>query len=436
MYHPILRSGAQSQLKKIGSADLVVGLPTYKNAEAAAQVAQAALEGLQHYYPQLRTVLINADAGFEATVRRTVAAQASSNGHHTRLVTGRYEGVLGQGSATAALLDAALALDARAIVILDSQSTVTPNWIAGLAHLILEEKADLVMPRYRQWPLAEGMLNDLILYPLFRALWGQSIRYPAASDFALCPQLATALLDEDIWETAAAMFGLPTWLASYSAVNDWRVAQSALGKKTDYLPQTSALSQRQQQRWANRVETQFKARFHDTLTVMFSLAHKYQTCWKTVGDIRSLPTLTQFASEVKMEPTSEQDTVWLLDKLALGWIDFRSIWQYVLTPDNLSYLEAVAALPPEQFYFPSDLWSRIIYDFVIVFNKGETDPVQIIEALFPLYQGRLAAFRQEVAGLALVGREGTVAAQAVDFEETRSYFEERWQVYQPWRRNS
>ena len=48
MYHPILRAGAQSQLKKIGSADLVVGLPTYKNAEAAAQVAQAALEGLQH----------------------------------------------------------------------------------------------------------------------------------------------------------------------------------------------------------------------------------------------------------------------------------------------------------------------------------------------------------------------------------------------------
>lgn len=161
MYHPILRSGTQSQLKKIGTADLVVGLPTYKNAESAAEVAQIALAGLEQYYPELRTVLINADAGFEATVRRAVAAQVGENGHHTWMVTGRYEGPRGQGSATAALLDAALALDARAIVILDSHTnTITPNWIAGLAHLVLEDKADLVMPRYRQWPLAEGWLRQ------------------------------------------------------------------------------------------------------------------------------------------------------------------------------------------------------------------------------------------------------------------------------------
>jgi hypothetical protein len=430
MYHPILRSGAQSQLKKIGTADLVIGLPTYKNPEAAAQVAQVALEGLHQYYPHLRTVLINADAGFEATVRRAVAAQVTSNGHTTRMVTGRYDGSLGQGSATAALIDAALALDARAIVILDSHTrTITPNWIAGLAHLILEDKVDLVIPRYRQWSLAEGLLNDLILYPLFRALWGQSIRYPAAFDFALSPQLATALLDEDVWETAVATFGLPTWLASYGVVGKWRIAQSALGKKVDYSPQHPA------RKHLSKAEIRFKTRFHDALTVLFSSAYKYQDSWKSVSGIHSLPTLTQFASEIEPEPASEQDVVWLLDKLALGWIDFRSIWQYVLTPDNLAYLEAVAALPPEQFYFPPDLWSRIIYDFLVVFNKGEADPVQIIEALFPLYQGRLAAFRQEVAGLALVGREGTVAAQAVEFEETRTYFEERWQAYQPGRRS-
>jgi len=136
MYHPILRPGAQRQLKKIGYADLVIGLPSYKNGWSAAQVARVALEGVRQYYPALRTVLVNADAGLEATTRRAVMAQVSDNGHNNIIVSGRYEGLLGWGSAIAALLDAALALDARAIIILDTQTTsISPEWVAGLAHL-------------------------------------------------------------------------------------------------------------------------------------------------------------------------------------------------------------------------------------------------------------------------------------------------------------
>jgi hypothetical protein len=96
----------------------------------------------------------------------------------------------------------------------------------------------------------------------------------------------------------------------------------------------------------------------------------------------------------------------------------------------LTSIETLAALPPDRFYFPADLWARIIYDFAVVFNKGEADPCQIVNALLPLYQGRLAAFGQEVAGLSVVGYEGTVAAQAVEFEETRPYLKDRWKAYQ------
>ena len=100
-------------------------------------------------------------------------------------------------------------------------------------------------------------------------------------------------------------------------------------------------------------------------------------------------------------------------------------------PDNLAQIEALAALPPDQFYLPADLWARIIYDFAVVFNRGDCDPYQVVKSLFPLYQGRLAAFKQEVAGLALVGREGTVAAQAVEFEDARRYLKIRWHTYSP-----
>jgi hypothetical protein len=124
-----------------------------------------------------------------------------------------------------------------------------------------------------------------------------------------------------------------------------------------------------------------------------------------------------------------------LDELALGWMEYRLLWQSILTPENLSQLESLAALSLDRFYFPPDLWARILYDFAVVFNKGDSDPVQVVNALFPIYQGRLAAYWQEVAGLSLVGREGTIAAQAVELEEKRAYLKIRWHTYQPWLHN-
>jgi len=171
--------------------------------------------------------------------------------------------------------------------------------------------------------------------------------------------------------------------------------------------------------------------FHDTLSVMFNLAHRYRDYWRDVTTIRSLSTLTKFASAADSVAPPKDDTVQLLDNLALGWIEYRALWQQILTSDNLTQIEGLAALPPDRFYFPADLWTRIIYDFVVVFNKGEVDPVKVVQSLYPLYQGRLAAFGQEIDGLASAGREGTVAAQAVEFEESRPYLKERWQSYQP-----
>lgn len=428
MYYPILHRGAQRHLKKIREADLVIGLPTYKNPATAAHVTRVALDGLGQYYPGLDAVLINADAGHGATTRQAVAAQASENGYRGTIVTGRYNGMLGQGSAAAALLDAALALDAKAIIILDSNTqSITPNWIAGLADLILAGRADLVMPRYH-WSTPEGMLSDLIIYPLFRALWGRSLRHPAAPDFALSPRLAGAVLDQDIWETEVATCGLSPWLTTYAILGDWRVAQSALGEK--YTSFDFALQPLRGR--AKIAEAQFQEQFQNTVSILLRQVYAYQDRWTDVRDFYSSSTLTQYAAEIKPLPSLGRDPSLLLDQLALGWIKYRTLWQRILTPDNLAQLEALAALPPDRFYFPADLWTRIIYDFAVVFNKGDCDPYQVALSLYPLFQGRLAAFWQEIAGLALVGREGTVAAQAVEFEESRPYLKLRWHTYTPW----
>ncbi len=418
MYHPILLAEAQRKLKQISRADLVIGLPSHKNRPNAVHVARTALEAVRHFYPGLRAVVINADAGRSAATRQAVAALNAENGHAGLVISSRYNGPQGYGSATAALLDAALALDAQAIVLLDTTSGgLSPDWVAGLASLVLAGKADLVLPRYRQWAAPEGQLGDLIVYPLFRAVWGRSVRYPTAPDFALSPRLATRLLDEDVWGTAAGAYGLAPWLVTYAVVKEWRVAQTAIGAKQNSRAQSLFTAAGQTQ-------------FHDVVSVLFRQMGRFEREWQQVNGVQSLPTLTEFAQPSPPQRMPDDDPGHLLDNLALGWMEYRKIWQQVLTARNLAHVESLAALPPEQFYFPSDLWAKILYDFVTVFNHGELDPQRVVLSLVPLYLGRLAAFQQEVAGLAVVGREGTVAAQAVEFEELRKYFKMRWQSYQ------
>jgi hypothetical protein len=98
-------------------------------------------------------------------------------------------------------------------------------------------------------------------------------------------------------------------------------------------------------------------------------------------------------------------------------------------------IEALAIQPASRFTFPPDLWARVIFDYAVVYNRGDQDPDRIVASLLPLYQGRLASLWQDVAGLTHVGREGTVAAQAVEFEATRDYLLGRWETYLPWRDN-
>jgi hypothetical protein len=424
MYHSIMRQGVQQQLKKTGSADLVIGLPSYKNPANAARVARQALAGVRQYYPHLRTALINADAGHGQTTRQAVLAQGSKNGHNDTVLAGRYTGPLGVGNATAALLDAALALDAQAIIILDSNTaTIAPNWIPALASLVLEDKADLVMPRYH-WAIPEGALSDLIAYPLTRALWGQTVRHPAAPDFALSPRLAVNLLDADIWQTEAAAHGFPPWLTTCAALNRWRVAQTALGQKSASPPPGYVqLSQR---------PPFFSDNFYEVVTVLFRQLAQYRPRWDNVDRFGMASTLTRFAGEPAPRPAPLHNVDALWDNLALGWVEYRRFWQAILIEENLARLETLVALPADNLYFPADLWARIVFDFAVVFNKGESDPYQIVKSLLPLYLGRLAAFSYEIDGLALVGWEGTVAAQAAEFEAARPYLKIRWHTYPPW----
>ncbi len=415
MLHATLKNFALQTLRRLDQADLVIGISTHpRQSKIAVHAAQQAILGARRYFPHLRTALINADVGINPQTRQALQKLASPN---LPVVTSRYNGVLGKGAAVSAILHGALLLRPQAIVILDGQAkSIAPEWVPALSSFVLNKQSDLVKPRYH-WPLPDGGLSDLLFYPFIRALWGTSLRHPAAAEYALSPALAQALLQQDVWQTEINRYGFDVWLSTFAVTQNWRVAQAALGsKETVNAQSTSAL----------------RTAFKDAVGVMLRQVSLRRTLWPGKTPVKSTPTLSEFAPPVKTVFAPNKDCVEYIEGLALGWIEYRALWKRIILPEHLLAIEYLTSRPNEQFYFPSDLWAKIAYDFAVVYNKGERDPDAIALSLYPLYLGRLASFWGEIAGLSNVGRAGTVAAQAVEFEEHLPYLEYRWENYLPW----
>src|SRR5258707_4915238 len=58
-----LTPAIRDQTARLGHAAIMVGIPSFKNAATIGYVVRAAQAGLVQYFPDLRPVLINSDAG-------------------------------------------------------------------------------------------------------------------------------------------------------------------------------------------------------------------------------------------------------------------------------------------------------------------------------------------------------------------------------------
>src|SRR5438552_1472521 len=155
-------------------ADIVVGIPSFRNAATIGHVTEAAAEGLRRNFPNMRAVIVNADGGSEDGTRDRVRASADG----VPIVTGRYQGRSGKGSAFRAIFEAVTLLGARACAVVDSDlRSITPEWIARLGGPIVRGEADYVTPLYARHK-NDGTITNTIAYPLTRALYGARVRQP------------------------------------------------------------------------------------------------------------------------------------------------------------------------------------------------------------------------------------------------------------------
>ena len=405
----------------MGSADLMVGIPSFGNAETIGYVVRAATAGMVQYFPDLKPALVNSDGGSPDDTPRVVVTTESpdylekvilvSPKHKLQRVSITYQGTSGKGTAVRALFEVAHELKVKAMVMVDSDlRSIVPEWIELLAGPILKGGYDFVTPLYSRYKY-DGTITNNIAYPLTRALYGARIRQPIGGDFGVSGDLVSRYLELDTFDELTARFGIDVWM-THSAINEgFAVCQARLGAKIhDAKDPASDLG----------------PMFRQVVGTLFRLAGHYQDRWLRVRGSHLIPEYG-FERVVAPEEISVNHAK-LIDNFENARHGQRDVWAEMLSPEQLERVMALDCDTPAEFHFPAELWIRCLYETLVAFNRPGAEREKLLAALTPLYFGRTAGFITETLEMSTDQAERVIEAQASQFEELKPYLVSRWRA--------
>lgn len=404
------------QLINVGEVDILVGLPTYNNAETIEPVIAAIQAGILKFFPRERAVIINADGGSQDGTSDIVTRASiddvwrASKVYALRTlhsITTQYAPTPEPGVALRTILTAADLLHARACVVISADSTtIGDDWIQRLVRPIYNDNIDLVSPAYRRQKSA-GVLMRNLLYPMMRAIYGFGIHEPYASEFAISGRLATDFLANEIWEGEFGRIGAEIFLTATALTGQYRVCQSFLGDKAQ-----------------DRGGTDLVLAMRRTVGALFSSLDSTFPVWSTITSAQAVPVIDP-QSEVTMESVAV-DRTRLHEMFVRGVAELEPVFRSILSNPTMSELQAIAALPLSQFSYPAEIWARTVFEFAASYHKSVISRNHIIQALVPLYRGRALTSLLENENASGEDFERNLESLCGQFERLKPYLLEVW----------
>lgn len=398
-----MRDYARRQIEQLGNADIVVGIPSYYSDESLDHVIRMVAEGLDHFYPEKRSLIIVADGGSTDDTREV--AQSVDNHHFNMAVLVTiYRGIPGKGSAFRAIFEAAKYLQASAVGLFDSDlKSIKPGWVRNIIDPVLNGY-DFVAPDYSRYKF-DGTITNTIAYNLTRALYGVNIRQPIGGDFGMSRVMVNHCLDQDVWDTDIAKFGVDIWLTITAITGGFRICQAKLGAKIHGEKDPAA---------------DLGPMFREVVGTIFTLLGKNKTYLEKVKETINTPIFGEAvgeepeAFEVNLEP--------LVQYFRIGFKNFGSVWANIIEEkDYITIKKLAKSRSLKKFNLPTETWVRIVYRYAEHFCRAERQRFKILDTLIPLYNARVASLIMILMEKNHAEAEEFYDGQAQVFESMRNY---------------
>lgn len=284
---------------------------------------------------------------------------------------------------------------------------VEPEWISHLLRPIYRDDFDLVLPTYRRHKF-DGLLMTNLLYPMVRALYGLRIREPYMPEFGFSNRLGSQFLAQNGWHDGNGGVGLELRFTLAAITGGYRISQSFLGEK-DHI----------KRRAADLVPT-----LRQTVGTLFSALESDFLVWSTVAGSKQVPT-TGCEQELLLGPM-RVNRKRLREMFSTGVAELESVFQSILSPPTMGELQRIARLGEEEFRYPAELWVRTLYEFAAAYQRSVISRDHIIQALAPLFRGRVFTFLMENRNASANEVENNIEGLCLEFERLKPYLLQMW----------
>jgi glucosylglycerate synthase len=447
----VLPPAIRDEIERLERADIMVGIPSFKNATTIGYVVRAAQAGLVQYFPDLRPVVVNSDAGSPDGTQRVVVeteppdyverillVRPTNKLARVSLTYPEVDGTGGKGAALWTIFEMAAALEVQALVVVDSDlRSIAPEWIELLAGPIIKGGYDFVAPLYARHK-HDGTITNNVTYPLTRALYGLRIRQPIGGDFGVSGDLVRHYLAAGDWTQEVSKFGIDIWMTTEAVSGGFAICQTRLGAKVHDPKDPGA---------------DLGPMFRQVVTTILRLAVRNADRWTAVRGSHDIPAygferladppplevnvlrlLSEFnAAALTMEPTwrsmlakeTAESVLGLAEDAGRIADEVRAKLELgtpgLSTPTTLAMANAATG-----YTFPDDVWARVLYDLVVMARDEPARVDGFVAALVPIYFGRVASFVIENRDLSTERAEEHIERQAREFERLKPYLMERW----------
>jgi hypothetical protein len=300
-------------------------------------------------------------------------------------------------------------LEARGCCVIASHlEDAASKWVRRLTEPLLESSFDFVAPCYARRKF-EGLLNNSIISPLMRSLYGKRIQNPMGPDLGVSQRLVRQLLtaDHDSKLGPRGMHLLAS-LVPQSLCTNLQVCQAYLGTRI-YPPMD----------W-----THVSSLIAEIFGPVFLAMEKNAACWQRTRFSSPVRALNEPRSVPEITGTVEIGR--MVNSFQLGIRDLQEIWRLVLPPASLFEINKLSRLSPEQFHFPDELWVRIIYDFALAHRLRTINRDHLLRSLTPLYLGWVASYARELETADAIAVEQRLERLSLVYEEAKPYLVSRW----------
>jgi hypothetical protein len=417
---PLLSDDFLRQLMGVGEVDLLVGVPSHNDAHTIGTTVAVIEESFRQSFTRDRVVIVNVDGGShdgtsEAVLKPVAETHPSLRGltslRTIHRVSTPYPGGPSPGTAVRAILSAADLVRAKSCAVVSPHSAnIDTNWIKNLLQPSYREEFDFVAPLYSRHKF-EGLLARNLLYPMTRATFGRGIRELHSTEFGFSGKLATQCLAQDVWREEPVRKSPEIWMVICAMTSGLKCCQSFLGPKV----QTAATS-----------GTDIVAAVRETVGALFWCLETQQEFWMGVGAPEAVST---FGSDQELATgASRINRKRIYELFQKGVKDLAPILKTILSDETRTEIERIALLDEKNCRLGNDLWVKIVFEFASGYHRNVMNRDHLLQALVPLYRGRIYSFIAEHQTSTPDEIEADTEKLCLEFVRQKPYLLEKWKA--------